>query len=69
MNSFEGTRHLFRNICRMEGKPKGGSTYKRTKYIDGIEKKFTDRPNTEKVCAQKRRENTISWEKEIVRVY
>jgi len=52
MNNVEATRRLFRNIRRMEGKIKGGSTSKITKKVDGIEQEFTDRTSIENLCAQ-----------------
>ena len=52
MNSVEGIRRVYRNIRRMEGKVRGGSTYKITTQIDGIETEYTDRSNIEKYCSQ-----------------
>ena len=42
MNNTEAVRRLYRNIRRMEGKIKGGSTYKVTKKINGLEHEYTD---------------------------
>ena len=52
MNSVEATRRLFRNIRKMEGKIRGGSTYKLTTTQDGMVKEYTDKPTIEKLCAE-----------------
>ena len=52
MNSVEATRRLFRNIRRMEGKIKGGSTSKLTKIINGTEQEYIDRTSIEDLCAK-----------------
>ena len=51
MNSVEATRRLFRNIRRMEGKIKNGSTSKIIKKVDGIKQEFTDCTSIENLCA------------------
>ena len=52
MNSVEATRRLYRNIRRMEGKLKGGSTSKLTSTVNGRTVEYTDRTSIESLCAK-----------------